>query len=142
MDNEASLSIGTDKLLGLKLSLKGILGENWKQNSICPNLQQALPPEEFSLLEAAKDVDPQEAKTDTEKFVAKANDIFTNNKLSYKAQLLTDKNENQLVYITGKIGNDTIYQIARSSEVESITDVRGVGIKWIAERMGIIGKDG
>ncbi len=139
MDSEVSPSKGADKLIGLELSLKNVLGEDWKGICIFSNLEQAMSTEEYQMLQNARTVNSHEAKTEAEHFIVRANSIFTTNDSPYKAQLLTDQHGKQLVYIFGRIGNDTIYHI---TETFHFIDQPWEAVQWTAKKIGFIGGNG
>ena len=140
MDGEASLSQGASELITSKFSLNELLGENWKQDCVFDNLQAALPKEARDI-EAARDIDPNRAETETEKFVVQANSMFEANKSPYKSTLITDESGAQSAYLTGDVEGDKVYQIVR--KYMSMSDSKGSPVlAWVPDKIGFIGTSG
>lgn len=145
MDGEQSIqqSIrqGADRLIDMRLSLSNVLGSEWKKRSIFPNVESALKDEGVGSMDDGEEVLPGEAKTDVDKFIIEANDVFNKNGNLFHVRRVMDDKGIHKAFITGKIGKDTLYMIAEFFHI-SVDPEGAKAVAWMADKIGFISQEG
>jgi hypothetical protein len=138
MDSEASIQQGAERLMDIRMSLSELLGPDWKQKLLFPNVEAALKKEGLTTLECGEEVLAETASTELDRFVLKANEVFIQNGSSYRARKIKDREGQEKALIIGKVGEDIFYQTTRITDFNE--NLRCV--YWTPETIGLVSENG
>lgn len=136
----ASIQKSTDELLGVRLDLETLLGSDWKERSVYPNVESAFSADELRSVTERRKVTEETATTPTEVYAAQLNRVFQANGGVYSASVAELDGRQQAV-VLGEVGGDLVYLTAQAGEVKSSPENGTVGMVG-ADRFAIISKDG